>query len=100
MSCATRWRLIRWTNAASTSAPRVGRFMHLRMRGIVGTRSFGIFLPWCRSKCRHYNDWIMIRVILPTHLRALANVDREVTVDVVGPITQRTILDALEARYP
>ena len=42
----------------------------------------------------------MIRVILPTHLRALANVDREVTVDVAGMVTQRTILDALEARYP
>jgi sulfur-carrier protein len=42
----------------------------------------------------------MIRVILPTHLRALANVDREVQVDVVGPVTVRSILDALESRYP
>ncbi|HEY8665403.1 MAG TPA: hypothetical protein VIL86_02000 [Tepidisphaeraceae bacterium] len=42
----------------------------------------------------------MIRVILPQHLRTLANVGREVTVDVVGPVTQRSILDALEARYP
>src|SRR4051812_45095726 len=42
----------------------------------------------------------MIRVILPTHLRVLANVDREVSVTVDGPVTQRTILDALEAKYP
>ena len=41
-----------------------------------------------------------IRVILPFHLRTLANVGREVTVDVEGPVTQRTVLDALEARYP
>lgn len=42
----------------------------------------------------------MIRVLLPTHLQRLANAGREVEVQVVGPATQRTILDALEARYP
>ena len=42
----------------------------------------------------------MIRVELPTHLRTLAHVDGEVTLDVKGTITQRSILDALEARYP
>ena len=42
----------------------------------------------------------MIRVILPFHLRNLAQVGSEVTLDVSGPITQRAILDALEARYP
>ena len=42
----------------------------------------------------------MIRVVLPPHLRTLAHVDREVTVDVEGPVTQRSVLDALEARYP
>jgi hypothetical protein len=44
----------------------------------------------------------MIRVVLPTHLRTLAGSDREVQVDVAAgaPVTQRTILDALEARYP
>ena len=42
----------------------------------------------------------MIRVILPHHLRVLANVGREVTVDVAGPVTQRSVLDALETRYP
>ena len=42
----------------------------------------------------------MIRVILPPHLRTLAHVGSEVQVDVQGPITQRSVLDALEARYP
>jgi molybdopterin synthase sulfur carrier subunit len=43
----------------------------------------------------------MIRVVLPHHLRTLANiVDREVNLDVPGQVTQRSVLDALEARYP
>lgn len=42
----------------------------------------------------------MIRVVLPFHLRNLANVEREVRLDVAIPVTQRSILDALEARYP
>jgi hypothetical protein len=42
----------------------------------------------------------MIRVILPTHLRTLASVDREVQLDVAAPVTPRAIIDALEARYP
>jgi sulfur-carrier protein len=42
----------------------------------------------------------MIRVVLPAHLRTLARVDGEVKLAVVGPVTQRSVLDALEARYP
>ena len=42
----------------------------------------------------------MIRVLLPTHLRKLARVDREVTLEVAGQVTPRAILDALEASYP
>jgi molybdopterin synthase sulfur carrier subunit len=42
----------------------------------------------------------MIRVVLPAHLRKLAHVDREVTLDIEAPVTQRSVLDALEARYP
>ena len=42
----------------------------------------------------------MIRVVLPAHLRKLARVDREVSLEVGPPVTQRAILDALEARYP
>jgi sulfur-carrier protein len=42
----------------------------------------------------------MIRVTLPPHLRKLAQVDGEVQIDVEGQVTQRAVLDALEARYP
>jgi sulfur-carrier protein len=42
----------------------------------------------------------MIRVLLPPHLRTLAHVGSEVTLDLAGPVTQRSVLDALEARYP
>lgn len=43
----------------------------------------------------------MVRVVLPTHLRTLAGVDREVQLDGVAvPVTQGSILDALESRYP
>ncbi len=42
----------------------------------------------------------MIRVVLPAHLRTLAHVDGEVTLEVEGRATQRSVLDALEARYP
>jgi sulfur-carrier protein len=42
----------------------------------------------------------MIRVVLPAHLRKLARVDREVTLEVEGYVTQRSVLDALEAHYP
>ena len=42
----------------------------------------------------------MIRVVLPAHLRTLAKVNGEVALDVAGAATQRSVLDALEARYP
>ena len=42
----------------------------------------------------------MIRVVLPAHLRTLARVEGEVKLDVKGPVTQRSVLDALEASYP
>ncbi|MBZ5618729.1 MAG: MoaD/ThiS family protein [Acidobacteriia bacterium] len=42
----------------------------------------------------------MIRVILPAHLRILAQVTGEVPVEVQGPVTQRSVLEAIEARYP
>jgi hypothetical protein len=42
----------------------------------------------------------MIRVVLPVHLRTLARVDGEVQLHVEGQVTQRSVLDALEARYP
>lgn len=42
----------------------------------------------------------MVRVEIPAHLRTLANVNGEIALDVEGAVTQRSILDALEARYP
>jgi sulfur-carrier protein len=42
----------------------------------------------------------MIRVTLPAHLRKLAQVDGEIELEIAGQITQRTVLDALEARFP
>ena len=42
----------------------------------------------------------MIRVVLPSHLRTLARINGEVELDVTGPITQCSVLDALETRYP
>lgn len=42
----------------------------------------------------------MIRVILPTHLRTLAHVDGELRLEIDGPVTQRSVLDAIEARFP
>jgi sulfur-carrier protein len=42
----------------------------------------------------------MIRVVLPPHLRTLARVDGEVKLEVTAPVTQRSVLDALETRYP
>ena len=43
---------------------------------------------------------MMIRVMLPAHLRMLARLNGEVQLQVEGPVTQRSVLDALEARYP
>jgi sulfur-carrier protein len=42
----------------------------------------------------------VIRIILPHHLRTLAQVGNEIEIEVDGPVTQRSVLDALETRYP
>lgn len=42
----------------------------------------------------------MVRVIIPPHLRTLARVDGDVELEISGPVTQRSVLDALEERYP
>jgi hypothetical protein len=42
----------------------------------------------------------MIRIVLPAHLRTLAGIEGEVSLPIEGPVTQRTIIDALETRYP
>jgi hypothetical protein len=46
------------------------------------------------------NDVAMIRVVIPQHLRILARINGEVQLDFEGPVTLRTVLDALETRYP
>jgi len=43
---------------------------------------------------------MIVRLVLPHHLRTLAHVEGELKLDVEGPATQRSVLDALEARYP
>jgi molybdopterin synthase sulfur carrier subunit len=43
---------------------------------------------------------VVIRVVLPAHLRTLAKLGGDVELEVMGPVTQRAVLDALEARYP
>jgi hypothetical protein len=43
---------------------------------------------------------MIVRVVLPPHLRTLAHVSGEVKLDVTGRVTQRSVFDALEARYP
>ncbi len=46
------------------------------------------------------DDAGVVRVVLPAPLRAMVGLEKEVRVEVVGPVTQRTVLDALEAAYP
>ena len=46
------------------------------------------------------SDRKTIRVVLPAHLRTLARVSGEVALEIASPVTQRSILDALESRYP
>src|SRR6266403_5806511 len=55
--------------------------------------------PPCRAFCGG-SDAVMIRVILPGHLRALAHAGAEIQLHIEGPVTQRSVLDALEAQYP
>ncbi len=77
---------------------------HHRRAGVrVGRRrrQLGSHRPRSSGRAvRRGPDAAMIRVMLPAHLRTLAHVDGEVQLDVEGPVTQRSVLDALEARYP
>ena len=52
------------------------------------------------SPTSHPGGAARVRVVLPQHLRTLAGAEREVQLDVAIPVTQRAVLDALEARYP
>src|ERR1700685_3031733 len=68
----------------------------MRVGLVYGCRK-RVKLSFRRSKFKCSN---MIRVILPFHLRTLAHVGSEVMLEVEGPVTQRSVLDALDARYP
>jgi sulfur-carrier protein len=52
------------------------------------------------ASAARFAEGMMIRVVLPTHLRMLARVDGEVKLEVESPVTQSAVLDALEAAYP
>ena len=101
-------RLLR-QRAARRDGRRLARFVRRLFRH---DRRAGLRLGRCR---RHLGadcprsagggvgrsaDTAMIRVVLPAHLRTLAKVAGEVQLEVEGPVTQRSVLDALEARYP
>src|SRR5438270_11796795 len=109
MCCATGWRSTRSTRAVCTLVRPAGRCTPRATPERAGRRSSVIFRPCCRSKFRHCRRRSrrrddrrrgMIRVELPAHLRTLARVEHEVTLDVAAPATVRTVLDALEAAYP
>ena len=101
-------RLLR-QRAARRDGRRLARFVrrvlrHHRRTGVrLGRRrrNVGSHRPRPSGRpVRRSPDAAMIRVVLPDHLRTLAQVDGEVELRVEGPVTQRSVLDALEARYP
>ena len=59
-----------------------------------------VTMPHIRGLNETSENIVMVRIELPYHLRNLAGIDREVTVELDGPATQRTVLDALEAKHP
>ena len=62
--------------------------------------ALGHGFPTVAGTIRRRTDPAMIRVVIPPHLRILAQVGAEIQLEVAGPVTQRSVLDALEARYP
>src|SRR5271165_2119297 len=125
--CAMPWPSTRSINAASISAPPAARSTPPPTLETAGPPLSAICQRSCRSKCRRCPDSSvsdgregtasavpfepamyhgtgdessMIRVILPPHLRTLAQVRGDVELEVQGPVTQRSVLDALELRYP
>ena len=83
--------------AASTSAPPAARSTPRPTPATTGRRSSAICRPCCRSRCRRCHD---PRRAARTSADAGAASSGEVQLDVEGPVTQRSVLDALEARYP
>src|SRR5204863_7084859 len=95
------------TNVAFISGLPAARSTVRPTPAILGNRSFAICrqsFPSKSRRCRNKsqtteNSTCMIRVALPFHLRNLAKIESEVELDLAGPVTQRAILDALDARY-
>src|SRR6476661_4077549 len=83
------WYILRHHRRAGV---RIGR----RRRQLGADRSRSAIRPFGRSP----DTAMTVRVYLPAHLRTLAGVGAEVTIEVEGPVTQRSILDTLEASYP
>src|ERR1700693_2078266 len=95
------WPSIRWTSAACISAPPADKCTVRRTLATPGRRLCAICRRCIRLRCRRYREVQgMIRVELPAHLRALARVKGEVTLEVTGAVCVLSILDALEAKYP
>src|ERR1700683_61527 len=95
--------------AARRHGCRYARFLRrlFRHNGRTGVR-FERFRRQLGAHCessaacffRRGADIAMIQGVLPAHLRTLAHVDQEVSLEVDGPVTLRAVLDALESRYP
>ena len=71
-----------------------------RMKEITGHPLFAISLRCCQSRFRRLTESAVIRVVLPHHLKNLARVAGEISLEVKAPVTVQTILDTLEDRYP
>src|ERR1700747_230257 len=94
-----RW--IRWTNVEFISARLAGKCAFQQMPAIRGRRLCGICRRCFRWRHKSFEKGAaMIRVVLPPHLRGLARVKGEVTLDVAGTVSILSVLDALEAKYP
>src|SRR5690606_41651111 len=92
-----------WTNsihAASTLERRADRCTHRTTKATRGWPSPRICPKRCLWRSSRSSERVTtIRLILPAHLRKLAGVDGELVLPVHGPVIQRTVLAALEARY-
>src|SRR4051794_25753922 len=110
----TRCRSTRSTRAASTSAPPAVRSTARPTAATAGRRSSRTCRRCCPSRSRQSRDvghrrprsgdWRLlvttVRVVLPGHLKRLADIEHEVELSVADPATLTTVLDALEATYP
>src|SRR5882762_10686209 len=90
-----------WTSVAYILEPAAGRCTVRRTPATAGRRLYAICRRYIRSRCRRCDrDAAVIRVELPAHLRALAHVKGEVSVEVAGSVSVLSVLDAVEAQFP